>query len=155
MTMKSKLPALKDTRYGTRHQLNSGTYSCRSAPITRRIHRRGQAGEGYSPIVVDNSDALAISAGVRDHVGIDRAPIEPQYPQHIRQVAQIIAQFHDTHYIELTQDLGNVVNGRLGAALLAELADVPGRQIERFIDLRGLNSPQQRLKFNTLKYLYY
>jgi len=52
-------------------------------------------------------------------------------------IAEVAAQLGDADQVELAEHLGDVVDRRLAALFLAELADVPGRDVQRLVELRG------------------
>src|SRR2546425_5456858 len=107
--------------------------------LARWIGSGGESAECDCPLVVDESDAFVVSARISQRVGIDDPPGRPEHFEDAAQIGQVVAQFRNADEIELTQDLGDVVNRRLAALLLAELPDVPCGDVERLVELRRRN----------------
>lgn len=102
---------------------------------SRGVHLRRQPIERHRAAVEQKSRAFLIAAGIVDPVRIDHVPTRPQDRQNTTQVGKIVPQLDDGYEIELTQDLRDIVNGRFRAAHLPKLADIPDRNVDRFVEL--------------------
>ena len=101
----------------------------------RRIDLGRQAVEGDGAAIEQEADALTVAAGIGHPVGIDQVPARPEDLADPAVVLEVVAQLDQADQVELAQDLGDIVDRGLGPALLAKLADVPDRDIDRFIEL--------------------
>ena len=99
----------------------------------------GQTVKNYRSFVIDISDALAIAARVGNHVRINGAPIRPEDIQSPAQIFQIVAQFGYSDQIKLAEDFRNVMNSRETALLFSKLTNIPGCNVDAFIELGGGN----------------
>ena len=89
--------------------------------------------------VVQVSNSFAVAARVGNHVRINGTPIWPQNFQHAPQIRQVVAQFDNANQIELAQNFRNVMNGSNRAFFLPELSDVPGSDVDGFVQFRRWN----------------
>ena len=103
--------------------------------LAGRVRLGCEAGERNSSLVVDVRDALVVAAGINNVIGKHDVPVRAEVEQNLRQVGDIVAYLNNGDEIELSDNLGNEVKGGFLARALAELADIPGCQIQRFIEL--------------------
>ena len=78
-----------------------------------------------------------VAAKVLNRVGINDVPVGPEDRQEPLEIRQVIAKLDNTDEVELPDDLSDVMDGRFGAPLLPEFADVPGRDVQSLVELGG------------------
>ena len=103
----------------------------------RGVNLGGEAVVDDGPAIEEESDAFLVSAAVVDPVGVNDPPLRAEIAKDAAEIGEVVAQFDDGDQVELAQNLGDVMNGRFGAADVAEFADVPDGNVDRLVELRG------------------
>ena len=80
--------------------------------------------------------AFAVAAAVAGEIGKHEIPLGPENIHYTAQVVQVVAQFGQRDQVELVEYLGDVIDRGIQPGLLAEIADVPGRDIDRLVQHR-------------------
>jgi hypothetical protein len=106
----------------------------RSLLAARCVDLRGQTVEDHGAAIEQERRPLLVGPGIVVPIGIHHVPTRAEDGQHSTEIVQVVAQLHERHEIELAQDFRDVVDGGLGAALLAEFADVPD-DVDRLVKL--------------------
>ncbi len=106
------------------------------APFPRRVRFGRQSGEHRHAFVVEVPDALSVAGGIGSRVAEHDLPEGAEDIHDFAEIGEVVPQFDQGDQIELVEDLGDHVDRLRRPRTLAEVADVPGRDIEAFIQFR-------------------
>ena len=97
-----------------------------NARLAERIGERG-----LQTVIIESEP---VAAGVGIEIGKDDVPVGTEDFHHPAEVGQIVTQLCHRNQVELSEDLGDIVDRPLAASLFAELSDIPGGQNDGFIE---------------------
>ncbi|MGE0324385.1 MAG: hypothetical protein AB7K71_40415 [Polyangiaceae bacterium] len=98
---------------------------------------RREAGELHGAAIVDEANALAVTARVGQIVRENDVPVRPEVAQHLAKLTQVVPQLDDGDQIEDAKNFGYVMQRRSAPRPAPKLPDVPRGNIQGLVEARG------------------